>query len=149
MGVDASGITAVQLNKRRRSAAETRGENWANSAASRKAAAITRPIKVQVNRDQLLVLDADGQPIDDGAVTFQQPVDGVMDQLSAGIKRQVTDWGLAGDGMYWRPMLIVSVAPGAEKQAERLAELLDNSGVDVRLPQVTAQAVEGGAVGTR
>jgi hypothetical protein len=46
-------------------------------------------------------------------------------------------------------MLVVSVAPGAEKQAERLAELLDNSGVDVRLPQVTAQAVEGGAVGTR
>lgn len=142
-------MPSIQLGQQRRgSAADKRGVNWANAAASRKAAAITRPIKVQVNQDQLLVLDADGQPTDDGAVRFQQSVDGVMDQLSAAIQRQVSDWGLAGDGMYWRPTLVVSVAPGAERQAERLSELLDNSGVDVRLPQATARAA-GGNHGTR
>lgn len=139
------GLPPMQVGQRRRgSAAETRGVNWANAQASRKAAAITRPIKVQVSREQLLVLDADGRPFDNGAVSFQQPVDGVMDQLGAAIQRQIADWGLAGDGMYWRPTLVVAVAPGAERQAQRLAELLDNSGVDVRLPQATAQAGGGG-----
>jgi hypothetical protein len=138
------GLPPLQVGQRRRgSAAETRGVNWANAQASRKAAAITRPIKVQVSREQLLVLDAEGRPIDDGTVSFQQPVDGVMDQLGAAIQRQIADWGIAGDGMYWRPTLVVAVTPGADRQAQRLAELLDNSGVDVRLPQSTAQA--GGA----
>ena len=44
---------------------------------------------------------------------------------------------------------LVTVAPGAERQAQRLAELLDNSGVDVRLPQATAQAGSGGGSATR
>jgi hypothetical protein len=145
IGGGMGGLPPVQVGQRHRgSAAETRGTNWANAEASRKAAAITRPIKVQVNRDQLLVLDADGRPIDDGAVSFQQPVDGVMDQLSAAVQRQIADWGLAGDRMYWRPTLVVSVTPGAERQAERLSELLDNSGIDIRLPQATAQAGGGG-----
>jgi hypothetical protein len=136
-------------NARRGSAADKRGANWANADAKRHAAAITRPIRVQVNPDQLLVLDADGRPAGTGAISFQQPVDGVMDGLAAAIQQQIADWGLAGDGMYWRPTLVVSVAPGAERQAQRLAELLDNSGVDVRLPQSTASAIGGTGHATR
>jgi hypothetical protein len=152
MAAGAQGIPPMQMNQsnRRRgsSAADKRGVNWANAEASRNAAAITRPIKVQVNQDQILVFDADGRPADSGAISFKQPVDRVMDRLAGAVQRQVADWGLAGDGMYWRPTLVVSVAPGAERQAQRVSELLENSGVDVRLPQATASAA-GGSGGPR
>jgi hypothetical protein len=139
----------VGSQRKRSNAADARGANWANSAASRNATAITRPVRVQVTADQLAVLDEGGQPAASGVVSFRQPIDGVMDGLAGAIKQQIDDWGLAGDGMYWRPTLVVAVAPGAERQAERLAELLENSGVDVRLPQATAQAPGGAADGPR
>ncbi len=120
------------------SVADTRGANWANAEASRRSSAITRPVRVVVNADKLTVLPESGAPGDAAVVSFQQPVDRVVDQLAGAVQMQVVDWGLAGDGMYWRPTLVVTVTPGAERQAERIAELLDNSGLDIRLPQATA-----------
>jgi hypothetical protein len=38
--------------------------------------------------------------------------------------------------MYWRPTLVLSVAPGAERHAIRLNDLLKDSGVDVRFKDV-------------
>jgi hypothetical protein len=141
------GAPSIQLgHERRGSAAQTRGANWANAEASRRASAITRPIKVIVGPQQLAVVGVEDANASDnsGIVSFNQPVDRVLDQLAAAIHKQVADWGIAGDGMYWRPTLVVDVQAGAQRQAERLAELLENSGVDVRLPQATARASEGG-----
>ncbi len=148
MVVGSPGGQAIKADARRGSAADSRGANWANAEAGRRAAPITRPVKIQVTRDQLAVLDGDSA-VAAAVVTFQQPVDGVLDQLASAVARQVKDWGLAGDGMYWRPVLAVNVAPGAERQAARLAELLDDSGIDVRLPQSVATAAEGAGHATR
>ena len=140
-----AGTSSIQRgNRRAGSAADTRGANWANAEASRRASAITRPIKMIVDADRLTLLNGEGAAAERGVVSFQQPKDEVLDQLAGAIQAQTADWGLAGDGMYWRPTLVVTVRPGAERQAERLAELLENSGVDVRLPQAAAQAAGGG-----
>ena len=95
-----------------RSAADARGANWANAEAKRHTSAITRPIKVVVAVEQLTVL-GDAAEAPPSVVSFQQPVDGVLDQLATAIQERVRDWGLAGDDMYWRPTLVVTVAPGA------------------------------------
>ncbi|HMO83951.1 MAG TPA: hypothetical protein PKC18_03425 [Lacipirellulaceae bacterium] len=146
----AAAPTASATVDRRRSAAESRGANWANTEASRRASPIERPIKVDVDADQLLVLDPDGQRSAGAtAVSFHQPIDQVLDQFAAAIKARIADWGLAGAGMYWRPMLVLNVAPGADRQAARLAELLEDSGVDVRLPHLASRTAGEGADGRR
>lgn len=141
----------VQVSARRGSAAEKRGANWANADAKRRVSAITRPIKVQVSAEQLAIVADDGgsSATDATVVTFKQPTERMLDQLADAVRRQIGDWGLAGDDMYWRPLLVVQVTPGAERQAARLAELLENSGIDVRLPQTAAKPVDGGARATR
>jgi hypothetical protein len=134
------GIQSAQVGPKSGSIADKRGANWANAEAARRTSAITRPIRVVVHSEQLAVIPEGGTEADASIVSFKQPVDRVVDQLAGAVQMQVVDWGLAGDAMYWRPTLVVTVAPGAQRQAERLAQLLDNSGLDVRLPQSTANA---------
>jgi hypothetical protein len=134
------GVPSVQVGPKSGSIADKRGANWANAEAARRTSAITRPVRVVVRSEQLAVIPEGGTEADATIVSFEQPVDRVVDQLAGAVQMQVVDWGLAGDAMYWRPTLVVTVAPGAQRQAERLAQLLDNSGLDVRLPQSTASA---------
>jgi hypothetical protein len=132
------------------SAARTRGVNWANKAANRRASPINRPIHLIVRPDQLTLIDTNAVPdpaaLQGKVVSFHQPGEKVLDQLAAAIREQTRDWGLAGHGMYWRPTLVFQVAPGAERHAQRLAALMEDSGVDVKLPAaVTPRSAEGSA----
>ena len=44
----------------------------------------------------------------------------------------IEGWGIAGRGMYWRPVLQVWVAPGGEERFADLSALLDGSGLTVK-----------------
>ena len=44
-------------------------------------------------------------------------------------------WGIAGRGMYWRPVLLIEVTPDAEFRYAELKALLDNSGLIVQRRQ--------------
>jgi hypothetical protein len=120
------------------SAARTRGVNWANKDANRRASPINRPIHLIIRPDQLTLIDTNAAPdpaaLQGKVVSFHQPNEKVLDQLAAAIREQTREWGLAGHGMYWRPTLVFQVAPGAERHAQRLATLMQDSGVDVKLP---------------
>jgi len=122
------------------SAAKARGSNWANVAASR-GAPITRPIHVIVGVDQLTIAptsEAGRQYGEKYVVTFRQSREDVLDELAIVLQRHIEDWGYAGKGMYWRPTLSLQVSPEAVRQAERLNDLLTDSGVDVRLEHIAA-----------
>ena len=41
-------------------------------------------------------------------------------------------WGMAGSGMYWRPILNVYVAPNAERRFSDLQTLLEDSGLTLQ-----------------
>jgi hypothetical protein len=64
-----------------------------------------------------------------------QPVgerlDESIDTLVSAVGNCIESWGMAAAGMYWRPVLQVSVAPGAEPRFEELRRLLDGSGLAV------------------
>jgi hypothetical protein len=128
------------------SAAESRGVNWANAAASHRSSAITRPIQVVVRPEQLDVLptqnDGGQASTEPTVVSFHQPTDRVLDQLAVVLQQHVKDWGLAGQNMYWRPTLVLQVAPGADQHAARLNDLMKDSGVDVRLQQIASRPAE-------
>ena len=56
---------------------------------------------------------------------------GSIDKLVAALWEQMDSWGIAGEGMYWRPVLNVYVAPGAQQRLEDLQILLDGSGFNI------------------
>ena len=134
------------------SAANSRGANWANEAASRRASAISRPIRVVVKPAQIDVMPANqggsGPAEQPMAISFHQPTDRVLDQLAASVKERMADWGQAGHNMYWRPTLLLQVEPGAEQHAIRLNDLLRDSGIDVKFQEVAARTGEGAGSGT-
>ncbi len=41
-------------------------------------------------------------------------------------------WGIAGRGMYWRPVLTVHVRAGGEQRFDDLSNLLEDSGLSVQ-----------------
>jgi hypothetical protein len=55
-----------------------------------------------------------------------------IDPLVTGIWEQMDAWGMAGKGMYWRPLLSIYIAPGAEQRFQDLDRLLQGSGLIVQ-----------------
>ncbi|MCC6492563.1 MAG: hypothetical protein IT424_06035 [Pirellulales bacterium] len=144
-GAGAAGGAAMTLAPQHDtpSAAKSRGANWANAAASQRSSPITRPIQVRVEASQIALLpEAGGTALQPAVIDFHQSTDQVLDKLAIALQERIKDWGLAGKDMYWRPTLVLQVAPGAERHALRLSQLLDDSGVDVRLEQLAARPSE-------
>ncbi|MAT68647.1 MAG: hypothetical protein CMJ58_03910 [Planctomycetaceae bacterium] len=125
------------------SLAATRGVDWALNIASHNSAAITRPVQAVMRKDSIDVLPP--RRVDPGVdaavqqVRLDQSTEDAVNDLVTAVRRHIESWGLAGKGLHWRPVLVLSVAPGAEPNAQKLAQLLAGSGIDVRLPQ-TAQS---------
>ena len=55
-----------------------------------------------------------------------------VDELVAAVRQHARQWGIAGNGMYWKPQLVLHVNPSGEGRAQDLETLLANSGLDVK-----------------
>ena len=55
-----------------------------------------------------------------------------VDPLVTSIWERIKTWQGAGDGMFWKPVLKVKVAPGADEVYSDLATLLEDSGIEVK-----------------
>jgi len=55
----------------------------------------------------------------------------MVDQFVSTLWDHIATWGIAGKGMYWRPVVDLYVAPDAVWRAEQLKKLLDGSGLDL------------------
>ena len=128
------------------SIADARGTDWAVDRAMRGAVPIQRPIQVVVRENQVALLPSKHSQKGAGrtgtVISLDQPHSEVSDQFASALKARIDDWGLAGNGLYWRPVLELNIGPEAGPTAKRLVQLLKNSGVEIRLPQ-TAQASGG------
>jgi len=54
-------------------------------------------------------------------------------ELHKALKRQVLDWGIAGDGSSWKPSLKVVVGPGGDHYAKAIADIFSARGVPTRI----------------
>ncbi len=128
------------------SIAESRGSDWAVQKAMRSAIPVRRTIRVVVRQNQLALLPsrhaADGAEAAGTAISLDQSPDRISEEFVAALKTRIDEWGLAGNGLYWRPVLELYVGPDAGETAARLNHLLRDSGVEVRLPE-TAQSPQG------
>ena len=121
------------------SLADRRGKNWSLPEEARRAVPLTRPVRVECRSDKLLVRS------EGSAQTREIPIRGTTEEsienLVSAVWQHVDTWGEAGRGMYWRPVLSVDVAPGADGRFADLQTLLADSGLEVKTAQKPATPV--------
>lgn len=111
--------------------AETRGKNWGLRDASGSSVPITRPIRIDLYADRLIIIPEHATSQSKVVPLGPRTVDAVDGTVSA-VWELMDSWGIAGKGMYWRPILDVHVAPEANSRYDDLVALLDGSGLEVR-----------------
>lgn len=132
--------------------ADAKGANWAVGRPGLRSVAIRRPIPVVVRDNQMIILPAAGarRSVEASAqvISLDQSIHDISDNFTAAVKERIDDWGLAGSGMYWKPVLELTVEPHAEMTATRIVHLLHDSGVEVQLPATarTPESSEKGVV---
>ena len=92
---------------------------------------LTRPIRVECYADHLTVISERG-PANNRVVPLGSHTRTSIDAFVSALWEQIEAWGMAGRGMYWRPVLQVSVAPGGDRRFSDLEALLDGSGFTVK-----------------
>lgn len=116
---------------RPQSLAKVRGPGWGLPNAARGSIPITSPIRIDCHSDRLVLVPERGlgraKVIELGPRTEDS-----LDELISAVWQYIDLWGSAGNGMYWRPVLSVRVAPNAELRYAHLKALLEGSGLEVR-----------------
>ncbi|MCR9291941.1 MAG: hypothetical protein NXI32_04425 [bacterium] len=125
-----------------RPVAAGRGRDWAWSDGPRTQNPIVRSLYLHCYDDRWILLPENGKP-DQG---FLIPFDGTPEEraelLAKAVQRRVEEWGFALSGGYWKPELVVDVAPGAEWRYRQLVRLFEGSGLDIRQRTNTASRRE-------
>jgi hypothetical protein len=131
--VGVPGIPNMSLGQQQQSIASKRGEkNWANPAANRSSFPVTRPVKIVCDADHLTLLPEGRSRRGFKVIEFGEHSEDAVQELATAVWDRIDTWGAAGQGMYWRPELIMEVEPGGEQRFKELKALLADSGLDVR-----------------
>ncbi|TWT87605.1 hypothetical protein Mal64_31470 [Pseudobythopirellula maris] len=113
---------------------------------------ITRGIRLIVRNDRVAILDSDrdlrgGDPMLTGrTVELTGPTAEHAQEVVESLRQHAESWGIAGEGLYWRPVLRVTAGPNSTTRAEELATVLEASGIAVRRDTATNEPA-GGARG--
>ncbi len=129
-GPTAAEIAAGAAGSPRKLAA-IRGRDWGLPDASARSVPVTRPIRIECYGDRLVVGPAAG-PFPQQIVPVSGRIEPSIDTFVSSIWDYMELWGIAGRGMYWRPVLNVYVGPQAEGHFRELEILLEDSGLEVR-----------------
>jgi hypothetical protein len=118
-----------------------RGKDWAFRQKNPRDVPISRSIALVVRQDQIAVLSDEARPryrhLAGKTITLGGDTVESIDDLVRIVHEQVDSWGIAGEGLYWRPVLTLHVTPDGRQRADDLARLLKDSGLEVR-PAATA-----------
>ena len=114
--------------------ANVRGANWALPGISQGSFPFARPIRVEISKDDITLVPTDSRQ-KSTVVRFEGQTREAIEQFVAAVWRYMETWGTAGRGMYWKPILNIYVAPGAENRAGELEYLLQGSGLESARPE--------------
>ena len=92
---------------------------------------VTRPIRLECYADRLVMMPERGASQGE-AIPFRGTTQEAVDALLSNVWDRIDTWGIAGEGMYWRPEFNVRVAPGAAGRFADLKSLLEGSGLEVK-----------------
>jgi hypothetical protein len=116
---------------------DKRNKDWALRGKPSRSVPVRRTIRVVVRDDQVAILP-EGKVVHFKGDTVQS-----VDEFVKQVQGQIEGWGIAGNGLYWRPVISLTIAPDGQRRAGDLARLLKNSGLEIRTDD-TAQSASGG-----
>jgi hypothetical protein len=116
--------------KKPKSLAATHGLDWALRNAAAGATPIARPIRVVCQADRLVILPDRGNA-GGKVIPLDRHTEDAIGPFVSTLQTHIESWGMAGNRMYWRPVLQVQVASGAEERFHDLSVLLEGSGLNV------------------
>lgn len=108
--------------------AASRGENWGLPNRSPTATGFTRYVQVQCLPDRLLVMPEKGDYQGPAVVEMPEDTRSAIDPFVAAIWKRMESWGIAAESGYWKPIVRVQVAPGADDRFQELQTLMSGSG---------------------
>ena len=126
---------SVEYDKSKQAApvSARRGRNWAWRDGPRTQTPVVRKVHLHCFVDSWVLLPDNG----DVNLALTIPFKGTPEQravvLAKAIIDRVDSWGLALAGGYWKPVLIVDVAPQAAWRFDQLKRLMEGSGLEVKL----------------
>jgi hypothetical protein len=128
-----------------------RGKNWALVDANSQATPIRRTIQIVVRGDRVAVLPEGASAASGAAGGHEIPLNGssreAYEPFMMALETQIKDWGMAGRGLYWRPVLEVNVGPDGQQRAADITRLLKNSGIELRAASAVATQNQGTSTG--
>lgn len=107
--------------------------NWGLPNSAGKATAITRPIRVLILPDRVVLIPERG----DGRISEEIPLSPEIqvqeiDAMVASIQKRISSWGIAVNNGYWKPILSMEVSPDAEPRVVELSRALEGSGFELQ-----------------
>jgi hypothetical protein len=118
-------------NKKTQSIAKRRGRDWGLQDAQDHMSPVTRPVLVQCYPDKLVIV-----PEDRTQQALVTSLDGAaekdIDEFVVNVWKHTKLWGIAGKGLFWKPTLVMDVAPGGDQRFSEIQALLADSGLDVK-----------------
>ncbi len=146
-GGDPSSDAREPADKGPRTIAKSRGIDWSFRDQNPDAVPIRRTIQVVVRADRLAILPDAVQSTDSASGGKEIPLSSStadsLEEFSNAIRTHVKSWGIAGKGLYWRPVLELNVGPDGQQRAMEFARLMKNSGLELRRA-ATAHRNSGG-----
>jgi hypothetical protein len=100
---------------------------------------------VAVRGDSLAVLPEPGahdDTVPGREIPLIGPTSSARDEFASAIEAHIAGWGMAGQGLYWRPVIEMVVGPDGQNRATDLVRMLKNSGIEVT-SGIAARNVEG------
>lgn len=138
----ARNAAANEEDAARKTKQKIRGKNWAIRNANPGMIPIRRTIQILIRDDALVIL-----PESAGAAGKEFPFgvapDAAYDDLLSAVDMRIADWGMAGQGLYWRPVIELRVAPNGDGRVDQLVQLLEHGGAEVRGDSMAQQPAGG------
>jgi hypothetical protein len=109
-----------------------RGNNWGLPGSRGRTTAITRPLHIVVLADRLVLVPERGEnrpPQHLPIAPELSPAD--VERFVTAVQTEIKGWGLAVADGYWKPVLQIEVAPGAERHFSKLQSALAGSGFEI------------------
>ena len=122
---------AGQAGQQSEPVARQRGRNWAWSEGPPSKTAVVRTIRVVCYEDRWVLMQ-DNAASNQVTIQIGRSPQQSAERLAKAITDRVSGWGIALGGGYWKPELVVDIAPGAEARCAQLERLLEGSGLTVK-----------------
>ena len=113
------------------SMAETQGQNWALPNDTAGAIGVVRPVYLTCTANEIILHPESRTNQRQQQVPFAVTTTSAVQPFVGVLWERMEAWGVAGNGMYWQPLLKCEVGPGGEERFHELSALLHGSGLEI------------------